>query len=102
MKLVAAAPRKLDDKSALLAADVVRLTMLEHVISKEDWVMVEPQMASLGPESCKSSRRSMIHMTVLGFVNNMEPSLFVTTPITCIMNVIFCYVLRMPYALPNL
>eukprot|EP00435_Cladocopium_sp_Y103_P023191 s1033_g5.t1 len=37
--------KKLDDKSALLAADVVRLTMLEHLISKEDWVMVEPQMA---------------------------------------------------------
>jgi hypothetical protein len=40
--VAAAAPRKLDYKSALLSADVVRLTMLEHVISKEDWVMVEP------------------------------------------------------------
>ena len=36
--------RNLDDKSAILAADVVRLMILEHVISGEDWVMVVPRM----------------------------------------------------------
>ncbi|CAL1160468.1 unnamed protein product, partial [Cladocopium goreaui] len=43
--------KKLDDKSALLAADVVRLTMLEHVISKEDWVMVDPRAVLRGKGS---------------------------------------------------
>ena len=41
MRGSASHPRKLEDKSSILATDAVRLKVLEDVISKEDWVMVE-------------------------------------------------------------